>query len=118
MRVCLEDSGTSNDSVLEVSFVPPAIPGFFVPPFWSLFLGGGGGRGGEDWLVLWIVINKNISNFFMSHHQPPAIIFFQFSDTKNLDVFSEEIGKNKNQFFFKACPNFPKKRKHLWKNIH
>jgi hypothetical protein len=54
----------------------------------------------------------------MLHHQPPAIIFFQFSDTKILEGFSEEIGKiveftpEQKQFFSKTFPNFPKKQKH------
>jgi hypothetical protein len=54
---------------------------------------------------------------------PPAIMFFQFSDTKSLEGFSEEIGKiveftPEQTFFPKAFPNFPKKQKHLRKNIH
>ncbi len=52
----------------------------------------------------------------MSHHQPPAIIFFQFSDTKILEGFSEEIGKiveftpEQTIFFPKLSQIFPKNK--------
>jgi hypothetical protein len=67
MRVCLEDSGTSNDSVLEVSFVPPAIPGFFFPPFWSPFFWGGGGG-----VVSYVDCLNINSRFFYKNVASPA----------------------------------------------